>query len=246
MNRQIKAEWYRMIHSGHFFGFFLFISVLITGIPFIVNPDFAKQDLLENLSAYGEILPMVIGAVVCTFLAVLLSMRFNNRTAYYEIMDGARPASIIWSKLLVYCPLALALTAMQFGIFMLVIGLSNGVGTMKNPALFALLFLIVILHLFSVTVLMSLLAQHSIGSALPYARFLMLEELGALILLDSNPEKTDSISKLLNWLPMLQLQELVQPSYSNLFVVQVIVSFAVEFAVLYGITYMVYKKKLLR
>ncbi|MDO4317552.1 MAG: hypothetical protein Q4C48_05005 [Lachnospiraceae bacterium] len=246
MNRQIKAEWYRLVHSGHYFGFFLFVSILIAGIPFLINPDYSRQNLLENLAAYGELLPMLIGAVTCTFLAVLLCSRFGSRTAYYEIMDGARPAKIIWSKLLVYCPLALGLTLMQFGIFLLGIGLKNGGGEMKSPALFALLFLIVLLHLFSVTVMMSLLVQHPIGAAFPYARFMLLEELAALILLELNPEKAESFSKLLNWLPMFQLANLVQASYSTLFVVQVIAGFAVEFAVLYAITFAVYKKRLLR
>ncbi len=246
MNKHLRAEWFRLVHSGRYFPLFLFISVLMPGVPFLTNPDFAEKNFLENLVSFTETLPMLIGAVTCTMIAVLLGNLYSNRTAYYEIMDGAGPAKIIFGKLLVYCPFALLLTALQFGIFFTCIGIKNGKGEMESPALCALLAAIVLLHLFSATVMMSLLAQHMLGTAIPYARFLILEQLVALFLLEANPDKTESIHKILDWLPSVQLQRLAQPSYSTLFILQVIASFVIEFAILYAITYTVYRKKRIR
>lgn len=251
MSKHTKAEWYRLIHSGHYlFVFLLLIFVSYVALFFLGNATESLLDinLYKNICSFLETFSMLLPLLICTMTAATLGNLFHNRTSCYEIMDGSSIHKIILSKLFVYCPFVLIFTVIPLGSYFTFIGIKNGIGEMENVALFAFLFVIIVLHLVSATVMTTLIAKNLIlGSCVPYVRYLVFEQVFLIMILEgASTETIDKLQKIYNWFAALQLINLGQPSYSKNFVIAVTASFVIEFIILYAAVYASYKKKRFR
>lgn len=251
MSKHTRAEWYRLIHSGHYFSVFILLTLGAYATLFALDAasiDILNKSLSENVGNFLETFSALLPLLICTIAAAALGNMFLNRTAYYEIMDGSSIHKIILSKLVVYCSLVLIFTIVPLGGFFTYIGLKNGAGEMKNIPLFALLSVIVILHLISATVMTTLLAQNIIlGSCIPYIRYLVFEQVALVMLAEgADAETADKFEKAYNWFASLQITRLAWPEYPKDFIIAVIASFVIEFIILYAAVYATYRKKLFR
>lgn len=244
MRRHIRAEWYRVIHSGSFFKIMIAAAVFSLTIRLLMDLGSFDKPLFGVVSEVSEFLGMVFPCVICTVCAATLGSQFSNRTAYYEIMDGASPHKIILGKYLTYVPLGLLLLPLPMGIYFAVIGLKNGLGGMKSPLLFALLFTVVAVHILSVTVFYVLIAKKMIaGAVAPYLRFVLLEQFGYMMMIELNRHEIMKWQKIMDWFPTVQVMRLAQAEYSSEFVVAVLLSFVIETAFLYAVTVYTYKQR---
>lgn len=94
MNNLMKAEWYRLRHSGNTMIFILLIGVVAVLLQFMGNdgPDATAKSFYIH-SSLG--MAIAVGGVT----GVILST-FNNRLADYEIMKGTPPMTMILGKTL--------------------------------------------------------------------------------------------------------------------------------------------------
>lgn len=246
MNKLIKAEWYRLTHSGSYFKFLMFTCIASSLLNLLMEVELLEKPLFDNIVAMGQIFSMFMPMLIGTTIAAALSNAFQNRTTFYEVMDGSSISAIIGSKLVVYGATVCVIFGAAAGSYFSYIGFANGLGETKEPVIFALLFFIISLRIVLSSVLTTLWARKMVVAVcIPYVRYEMLEGFLPIILMECFPS-SEKLADVLSIFPVVQFGNLATPTYETDFIVMVVVSALVELTALFIIVYMGYKKKKFR
>ncbi|MBR5512817.1 MAG: hypothetical protein IKV85_02370 [Ruminococcus sp.] len=238
MTKLIKAEFYRVTHSGIFFVVFVVFGLLPLAMPFISLADMNEVNMFYILLAYAQGGGFLISGYVGIVLSAMISNMFQNRTYYYEIMNGANTHHIILSKIIVYNCITAAVLIIPAIITFAIMGNIYPLGDLKQLWLTIILGIIIILNFACFTIFI----RHILGgpvliytiSMLPTMAYMTISELT-----DGYKWLTDALS----YMPQIQIMEFVKPEYETNFIIKVIGSFFVSFIGLYALTYVSYKKK---
>ncbi len=242
MTKLIKAEFYRVTHSGIFLKVFILVGLFPLALPFTAMADMEEVNLHSILLIYAQMGGIVMSELVGIMLSAMISNMYQNRTYYYEIMDGANTHHIILSKLIVYNCISTAVLIIPAIITFAITGNCYPIGDLKQLWLTVILGIIIILNFTCFTIFITMLIRHSLGGPI------LVYTLGTLptfvyMLLSELSDKYKWVTDILSYIPQTQLMEFVKPEYETNFIVKVIGGFVVCFAVLYTLTYISHKKK---
>ncbi len=244
MSKLIKAEWYRFTHSGIMFKVLVFLSFFSLLMHYVSDPKFMEHTLCENMISYTSVIGLVLCMFLGTVIAATLGILYNNRTGFYEVMDGNSPSEIILSKLIVYVSSSVVAIFVPMGIISAVVYIKNGVGEGLNLPIYYSMIFIKVLHIVSIAVFASLIFKSLLGAAFPYVRFLILEMMGFEMLIMALPHN-ETIRNIAHCFPAYQINyslNLLTGDCGDL-VLKFILSFVIEFSVLYILTHISFKKK---
>ena len=239
MAKLIKAEWYRLRHSGIFVFLLFALSFLMVIFPVVNGSEYFTESIAYNIPEFIGISQTAVPMFIGTIISAALGMIFSNRTGYYEVMDGNKTSHIILRKVAVYSITSLAAYCIPAGIYFAYTGIANGTGGYKNLPMFALLFVIIFLHIITSSVLVVLITKSLAGAVFPYARFFIIE----MMFFEVTGATIKGIDKAAVWFPTQQLTFLKRESYDSDFIIKVFLSFLIEFIILYLFAYITYKKK---
>lgn len=242
MLNMIRAELYRLRHCGIFLLLAAVSSILTISLYFVIAHDtFKTADLSGHCQVMGEIGWLFMLMVVVTISGIYIGTAYNNRMAYYEVMNGYSPAKIILSKLF---SLGLVFTLIAFipsALLMFIYYLKNGAGMVENvPGAFLLLFF-TILHSVVVCVLYSMLSRNiALSAFIAYIRLGIIDMVPIAVLAEYKKDALDAdilcisssgslmaISSISSWRPL----EIA------------LLSMLVECTLVFILVYFIYKKK---
>ena len=245
MNKNIKAELFRLTHSGSIFRIYIVCGLLTAVLPVVILPDSMNQDLLTTVAEISEQLCMYIPLLIGTLIGIMASKYYHCRLYYYEIMDGAGIHRIILSKMAVYGIVSLAVIIPSLVIFAIA-GVRGGVGEMKSPLLFGLIYAVIVFHIVIKITLYSMLIRNLIGGSLIAYALAIVEIMGFSLITELELMKTATANRLFQWVPSIQLMLIPQAEYSADYIIAVFGSLILGTAVLYSLVYTIYKKRLFR
>ena len=241
MNKFLKAEFYRSIRSGLFFPILVFFG-LFPWVTTALNASLMEEkDLFSILFLHSQ-----GGGIVFWYLVIslMLGNAYQDRTYYYEIIDGANTHKIILSRLVVYNTFTTAILIIPAIIVFSIIGATTGLGDMESPWVAAILGSVIILNLNNLTVLITMIIRRMLGGAVLLLTLNMFSvTIYELLSYEENSKVQEFVAKLLGYLPQIQIFTFVQPEYSVKYICEVIGSFIVMLVLFYSLTYISYKKK---
>lgn len=187
MNRLMKAEFYRFIHTGNFFGYVIFMTILFAVVPFLTN--------IENMGmTLGGLLGMDIDKVVTgpvsVDFTVMLGMMIippaiaavsgqlynKGKLGNYEVMTGSRPSRIILSKIFTDGLIFFIASIIGLMTFYIYIAVVNGVGGFDHAAGRLALALILLAQVCSASVMIMMIERRpGIGAVMCYVRFMLFD-----------------------------------------------------------------------
>lgn len=245
MNKLIRAEFYRSTRSGIYFPIFVIFGLVPLILPFILQDEVPENNLFfYYLTNYSNGSGFMISGYMGIIMAVMLGNMYQNRTFYYEIMDGADTHHIILSKLAVYNTFSAAVLIIPAILVFTAVGIQEGTDIIEKPWLTAVLGAVIILNFTCVNVFISMLVRHMISGAILTYAYSMGISMSYMIACDEalgNP--SEAKERFFSIFPQVQIMKLAQPEYSTDFIISVVVGFIVTFALLYALTYMSYKRK---
>ena len=175
-------------------------------------------------------------AISLMAIGVAVGKHYQNRTAFYEIMDGVSAHRIILSRICVYTPLMLCFYFIPVSVILIVFDVIG------DPFRFLSMLLIIFLRLLIFTVCVCLSFKTGEGAIFPYVRF-MVEMMPMMLIAEEEISiSNDKLFSVLNWLPVFQCSSLGGEIDSTL-IIKIIVGFAVEAAVMYALAYSSHRKK---
>ncbi len=249
MTRLIRAEFYRVTHSG----IFLYIIIGVSLLSLLMGTldsgsmeDFLDLTLNDARSSLTVTMQMGICMMLSTVIAACCGIGYQNRTSYYEVMDGNSVSSILMSRLLVYVPLTMVTFLLPLFAMLNYLVQNNGVGEFHAMPEYFIVVLCIFLRVISFAVLSTMCFKSLLGAAMPYVRYMTMEMLGFELLLTATltePEKLKFCTSLYEWLPMGQLTALSKAELPDDLVMKAIVGMVVEVAVIYLLAYISGKKK---
>ena len=95
MHNLIKAEWFRLRHSGNTMTGMIFIGLLATVMQFVGN-----EGLHIDVITYFDHVTVGVVIVICGVVG-LVSNTFNSRLINHEIMKGTPPMQTILSRIMI-------------------------------------------------------------------------------------------------------------------------------------------------
>ena len=95
MNNLMKAEWYRLRHSGNLLLILIFVGICAVLMQFVGDSGIQVTAEIYYLRASMG-MAVAVGSVTA-----IVAATFNNRLANYEIMKGTPPMIMILSKILI-------------------------------------------------------------------------------------------------------------------------------------------------
>ena len=248
MAKLMRAEWYRLRHSSSYFRVFVIFCLCIVAMTF-QDINCLSLTINENLPSIFNSAASGISMFIGTVTAAAVGSFYSNRTGYYEIMDGNSTVSIIMSKVCVYTLAAFGFYLVPQLILITIMGVKNGAGDTQNLALLLVLAIIILVHIISTIVLHSLLFRNKAAAIFPYARFMIFELMGSTLfpilakqIFSLSDETTDKFANLFTWLPAVQLT-MLSGNIDTTFIAKVVISFVVEFAVMFALVYKSFKRK---
>mgnify|MGYP003289439650 CR=1 FL=1 len=242
MSKLIKAEFYRVSHSGIFLKIFIVMGLFPLLMVFISLSNFDERNMFSVLYMYSQDGGFLISGYVGILLSAMISNMYQNRTYYYEIMDGANTHHIILSKIIVYDIISAAVLIIPTIIVFIVMGNSYPMGGLEEIGTTVFLGILIIMNIVNCTIFITMLIRHILGGPVLNYTLGIFPTMAYMTL----PELVDDHEKIidvLSFLPHTQFTEFVKPEYETDFIVKVIGGFVVCFAVLYALTYASYKKK---
>lgn len=242
MTKLIKAEFYRVTHSGIFLKIFILVGLFPLVLPFTATADMEEINLHSILLIYAQMGGLVMSELVGIMLSAMISNMYQNRTYYYEIMDGANTHHIILSKLIVYNCISTAVLIIPAIITFAIAGKCYPIGDLKQLWLTVILGSVIILNFTCLTIFISMLIRHSLGGPILVYTIGMLPTF-VYMLFSELSDKYKWVTDILSYIPQTQIMEFVKPEYETDFIVKVIGGFVVIFITLYALTYVSYKKK---
>lgn len=243
MTKLMRAEWYRFIHSGKYFFATICVCILCLLSMFLEQSDCYKLTLSENLMLFSGSGATIIPFLLCTVITGTIGISYNNRTAYYEIMEGNSAHKIILSKVFVYTLTICGMYLVPLMIYLGVTAAANGVGDKENAAFMCLMLAVIIVHIATASALAAVAVKSLLSAVIGYVRYAILEGMGIMLLPELLKDHREALYKIFDWLIAGQQMLFAGNKLDNHAVVAIIGSFVIEFALLYGIAFLGYRKK---
>ena len=182
MNRLVRAELYRIGHSGIFLRMIILFFLVVFVFPLLLDFEFLDKTLADNRES------IMMGIFICMmFLPALVSIfvayGYMKRTAYYEVMAGSKSSHIIGSRLLTegfFLGTVYFFAVIGLG---LVAAIKNGVGGVADLGLRLLMLFSVCLHLTVIGMLIGMAVKNYAACLVAYARFAGLDIMISAVLL---------------------------------------------------------------
>ena len=230
MSNLIKAEFYRIKNSSH-------QLTAITGLCIFGVLLLFMDDAASGLTRQSFVSTMPMGMVISLMaIGVAIGRHYQNRTGFYEIMDGVSAHKIIFSRICVYTPLLIGFYFIPVSV--IIMFFDGGSDSVR----FLSMLLIIYLRLLVFTVSVCLIFKTGEGAILPYVRF-MAEILPTMLVFQEELDISHGkIMSVFSWLPMFQIYSLAGET-DGILIMKIIVGFLVEAAVMYALAYTSHRKK---
>lgn len=246
MNRLVRAEVYRVLHSNHFVVWLVAICFIYVVMMCSTSDGIFSMNLGDVISDFGDCCSFMM-LLISVFVAVVVGLGYLRKVAYYEVMAGNKISHILLSKMI-----ADAIPVAVWGfvgaiIVPIVLYFKNGIGTATYVLERFLLLFVVLLHICVCSVWMVTAIRHIAASVIVYLRFSMLEIVLMLILTllaDEMSVVPDWMKSVQHYMVMIQLNDIFQAELTAKLVVAIFVSFLVEAIFWYIVSYVGMKKKL--
>lgn len=247
MNRLIKAEMYRIRHAG-LLKWMVLVCLIMGILPMLVDLQWYEKTGSEFLFRLSETISM--GAVfVGIFISVSIGLNYHNKTAYYEIMEGHKISSIIFSRLILYGTLMTAGISLVVGGLLLIVGAGNGMGDATNICLRLVLSAVIIVHVCAVSVLLSVSVRNLLTAVVVvYLRFAVLDTIfGAILSMWAiQISGVNFAERVSDWFVFAQLQRVLSMDLSGHCIAAVFLSLILESTLWFALAYRGMKKKKFR
>lgn len=246
MNRLVKAEWYRISHSSNLIKWIIFICIILFIMPAMTDIRFYEKDVSQNLFILSDVTTIFGTIFTVVLISICIGISYQNKMAYYEIMEGHSIANIIFSKLLLYISIMVSGVAVPYGIFLAVMAWKNGVGESDKILLRIALLLIIYIHICAVSVLITTSVRYMVAAVLVFLRFDVLESILIMIPLaisEFTELKSIHAGRISEWFVMPQYQEVLKGRIDTYIIAAVILSFLLECAFWFAVSYAGMKKK---
>ena len=245
MNRLIRAEGYRLLHSGVYLRILLFSGLVLSVLPMMTDFSLLDKSLAENMESFlsGSTMSIMFVPIV---IAVFVVTGYMKKTAYYEVMTGNKIRSIIGSKLFVDGIIVGVIYFFFTIVLPATVVMKNGTSGVTQLPLRAFLLFVICLHVTMLAVLMGLTVKNIAAAAVVYLRFMLLDiilaELLPMLFEKWNVSEEVSV-RIARCTFTRQMSEVFRTEISTELVVITLASFLIEVGIWYGITYLTMKKK---
>lgn len=245
MNRLIKAEWYRIKHSSGLLKWIIFICIILLVMPAITDIHFYEKTLSENLVILNDVTIIFGTAFTAILISICIGISYQNKMAYYEVMEGHNISSILFSKLIVYISIMTVGVAVPYGIFLLLMGWKNGMGELDKIPLRILLFFIIYIHICVAAVLITTCFRYILAAGVVFLRFSLVEELGFIpvAIKELSGMKKVPAERFSDFFTTSQYAKVLGGKVDTQIVVCIILSFVIELGLWYIASYIGMKKK---
>lgn len=245
MCKLIRAEVYRLLHSGSYVRCILLTALVMAFLPLLNDFSLLDKSLAENIETFLLFDNMLIVYVpfVCVFF---ITAGYMKKTAYYEVMAGNKISHIIGSKLVVD---GIGMGAVCFVLVIalpVVVAVKNGIGGVTELPMRAFLFFVICLHVTVLTVFIGMSVKHFAACAVLFARLQFLDLMPAILvpfLAEKINMGKETAERIVRCTLSQQIMDVFRAEISTELIVITVVSMVAETALWYGITYVTMKKR---
>ncbi len=246
MNRLVRAELYRVLHSNRFVIWLVIVCLIFVMMMGVAMEDLFSLNLGEAMESFVNVIAFM-QMLVALFPAVVIGIGYMRKTAYYEVMAGNQVSHILFSKMIADAiPVAICIFIATL-IIPIILSVENGIGDVTKLVERAALYMVMLLHICVCSVWMMTAIRHISGAILVYIRFAAFD----LIVLTILWFVVDGMSTVPNWYEgvrncfiMNQMSHIFLGEITSEFVSAVFVSLLLESAFWYITSYIGMKKKL--
>ena len=248
MCKLIRAEMYRLFHSGSYVRVMLLTALVMALMPLLVDFSLLDKNLAENMETFlltGSMLIMYVPFVSVFFVTA----GYMKKTAYYEVMAGNKTAHIIGSKLLVDGVGIGVITFILALILEAVVVIKNGTGGVPELPARVFLFFVICLHIMLLTVFVGLAVKHFAAAAVLFLRIQLLDMMPAFLvpmLAEKLEMSEETAVRILRLTLSQQIMDVFRADITSELVIITVGSLVAEAALWYGIAYVTMKKKMYR
>lgn len=246
MNRLVRAEVYRVLHSNHFAIWLVTVCLIFVVMMCVAMEDLFSLNLGEAMESFANVIAFM-QMLVALFPAVVIGIGYMRKTAYYEVMAGNRISHILFSKMIADAiPVAICIFIATL-IIPIILSVENGLGDVTQLAERVALYLVMLLHICVCSVWMMTAIRHISGAVLVYIRFSAFDLIVLLILsfvvdgMSTVPTWYDGVR---NCFIMNQMSHIFLGEITSEFIIAVVVSLLLESVFWYIVSYIGMKKKL--
>lgn len=250
MIRLIKAEWYRIVHTG-VLKYLILVCFLFPIMVMMTDLNWYKMTLSENMALFAQnaiiMMPLFLGIAI----SIPIGQCYQNKMAYYEIMDGRKTHEIILSKVILYNAIFVIGITIICGVYFGALGIINGVGDLSNIPLRFTLIEIIVIHICTVSVLICMLVKHIVGFVVTVLRFMFLDTFIITLMM---PIDSDSVSSLeainsqssIDWFVSGQMTKILSADIDSRLILIIFTTLVLEIAFWYILTHISYKRKMFK
>lgn len=246
MNRLVRAELYRGLHSNHFVIWLVTVCLIFVMMMGVAMEDLFSLNLGEAMESFVNVIAFM-QMLVATFPAVVIGIGYMRKTAYYEVMAGNRISHILFSKIIANAiPVAICIFVASI-IVPVILSVKNGTGAVTQLLERTALYMVLLFHITICSVWMMTAIRHIGGAILVYIRFAAIDLIALLILslivdgMSTVPTWYDGVR---NCFIMNQMSYIFLGEITSEFVSAVFISLLLESAFWYITSYIGMKKKL--
>lgn len=247
MSKLIKAEWFRLVHSG-LLKWLVGACILFPIFVMLSDMKWYEKTLAENLLLCNESLKVFMPIFLAGVLCVFIGISYQNKLIHYEIMDGHKIHETIVSRLILYILMSTVGVFATLGTYFCIIALINGIGDIDQIALRAIMFFVILIHICITSVLISIAAKNTVVSSVCIIlRLFVLEGMGEVlstmfseIMRNQNAEVFSWLS---DWSIVGQMGYVFSGDISAKLIWTVLLSLLIECAIEYIISYISLKRK---
>ena len=246
MNRLIKAEFYRLRHTGHLFWYALIIPMAFIFMPIVLCWDRLDMPLDTSLESLGTMCVLVYNFFPVMVAGISGQLFNKGKLGYYEVMAGNKASNIIMSKVLSDGVCFSGLYTVCVSAFYIYLGIKNGVGEMTHPILRFVLFALVMTHLVMSSIMIMMASKKPVAAAVfSYLRFMVFDiaVMPALIFV-ANTLGLEKVALHIGYMIIFNQLELTVMSPIDLTaILHIVLGFLGEFVFWYIVVYKGIKKK---
>ena len=250
MNKLVKAEWYRVKYSSNLMKWIIFVCVFLALLPVLANWEIKGGTASDYMIGLEEVAIIYIPLCVTVMSAVIVSLGYIQKTAYYEVMAGAKTSHILFSKLLVHAILITVLLVCSHLVCLLILGNKHGMGQLEQIEWRLLLYALAVFHYACCGVLIATALRQggAIVIAMIYFNMLMLISYVTISVLEIKGNiSSEILAECMKWFStMNQLGNICVGELNHRLVIAVIGSFLLDSGLWYAISYIGMKKKVYR
>lgn len=247
MVRLLRAEWFRVRNSCHYPRWAALIWIILVLLPIVASFAYDEITVAKYMGLINEVVVLFIALFIGAFISVCIGMNYQNKTAYYEIMEGNTISTMIISRVIVYVTFMTCGLCTLFGIAVGILSMVNGIGEINKLPLRFILFVIIIIHICIVSSLIAISIRSLAALVFILLRFEVLEGICTMILpvilIGELNFKETAVQNISNWFILSQLDQVLIGTVDVTFVMIVIASLFVEGIFLYIVAFSSMKKR---